>query len=266
MNGELAQVAALVAHARVALSSRSPFSLDLSNSTFKFVRDLTFDQELRRFLREPLFRQIGSTPAQWYEYLVRSDARSVALTPRPSGGVLADHVAVAFAGGGSWGIGVVEDGRNKIWRAHWHVGNPNAPDRRIWSVHYREFEGERPPSEGITVATAHAKLARILTDAEDFAREAKLAPWPDLFAAAHHKLGAEAPTFEYHPDILPSSMYTNNARRLFAACERAWVFGGMGSWNDLVFREGELQRRYDAITGELYTAVLDGIVASVNEK
>jgi hypothetical protein len=60
-------------------------------------------------------------------------------------------------------------------------------------------------------------------------------------------------------------MYSREARQLLSACERAWVFGGMGSWNDLGFREGDLQRRYDQVTPSLYEAVVGGIAAAVNE-
>jgi hypothetical protein len=46
--------------------------------------------------------------------------------------------------------------------------------------------------------------------------------------------------------------------------QAAWVFGGMGSWNDLGFAENDLQRQYEQITRELFTAVLQACVSAAN--
>src|SRR4051794_262143 len=47
-------------------------------------------------------------------------------------------------------------------------------------------------------------------------------------------LTAVEPTAPYHPDILPSAGYTLAARQLLAGAVASFVFGGMGSWNDVV--------------------------------
>ena len=44
-----------------------------------------------------------------------------------------------------------------------------------------------------------------------------------------------------------------------------FVFRGMGSWNDYGFSDRELQTRYERVTSRLYAAVMDGIIAAVNE-
>jgi hypothetical protein len=45
---------------------------------------------------------------------------------------------------------------------------------------------------------------------------------------------------------------------LLEACQTAWVFGGMGSWNDLWF-EGEDQGIYERVSERLFEAVNAGI-------
>lgn len=265
MNGELAQAVALVAHCRAGLSAQQPLAMNLSHSTFKFVGNLDFEREIPRLLRAPAYESVGTEPAEWYEYLVGSGARSVSLVVERVGGRLADHVAVAFAGGGGWGIAVVHKDRKSLWRARWTTGKSRAPDDRIWSVLYREFGAGALPGGRKSVGSASKRLARVLADAAAFARDANLDFWLGWFDSAQEKLRVDEPTFEYHPDMLPPFIYTDDARRLLSACERAWVFGGMGSWNDLGFVEADLQRRYDTITLELYDAVLDGITAATNQ-
>ena len=45
---------------------------------------------------------------------------------------------------------------------------------------------------------------------------------------------------------------------------RAWVFGGMGSWNDLVFAARTEEDEYNRLSAKLYLAVLGAFVAAVN--
>ena len=46
---------------------------------------------------------------------------------------------------------------------------------------------------------------------------------------------------------------------IFEACSRAWVFGGMGSWNDLGGGE-----RYDRVSQALYDSLNACIAALAN--
>src|SRR5258708_16386767 len=76
--------------------------------------------------------------------------------------------------------------------------------------------------------------------------------------------GASKPIAPYHPDVLPADGYSLSARQLMAASVAAFVFGGMGSWNDTGFADREMQARYERVTRQLYIAVMDGLVTAVN--
>jgi hypothetical protein len=51
------------------------------------------------------------------------------------------------------------------------------------------------------------------------------------------------------------------ARRLLAIATNSWVFGGIGSWNDLGFVEDQ---RYQSVSEPLYGAMMNAFLASVN--
>ncbi|MCC6989411.1 MAG: hypothetical protein IT181_10455 [Acidobacteria bacterium] len=51
--------------------------------------------------------------------------------------------------------------------------------------------------------------------------------------------------------------------RLLAAARAAWVFGGMGSWNDQGF-EGETQAQYEQLSDDLYRLLNTAIVTAAN--
>jgi hypothetical protein len=65
-------------------------------------------------------------------------------------------------------------------------------------------------------------------------------------------------------DLLPATGYGLEARRLLVSADHAWVFGRMGSWNDLGFDDKAVQSEYEARTRELFAAVLGGIVTATN--
>ena len=55
------------------------------------------------------------------------------------------------------------------------------------------------------------------------------------------------------------------AQQLAAMAARAWVFGGMGSWNDLGFELRAVEAEYDEVSRNLYAAVLLALLASAND-
>jgi hypothetical protein len=58
--------------------------------------------------------------------------------------------------------------------------------------------------------------------------------------------------------------HPDSAKRLLAEALEAWVFGGMGSWNDVVLTGDTDRAKYDKLTSSLYAAVIDACVAAAN--
>jgi hypothetical protein len=78
---------------------------------------------------------------------------------------------------------------------------------------------------------------------------------------------AAAVSAERYPgdlDALPEVAYSPQSRRLLTIAARAWVFGGMGSWNDLSFEDRDAQGRYEKVSEDLYRSVLAALVAATN--
>ena len=53
------------------------------------------------------------------------------------------------------------------------------------------------------------------------------------------------------------------AERMLAACQKAWVFGGMGARNDMMF-DGEEQHEYERFSELLFNATTFAILAAAN--
>jgi hypothetical protein len=169
----------------------------------------------------------------------------------------------AFAGGLAAGLLTTSKSGNDLWRASWDVGDRDAPDRRIWKVAYHPvcvaLDPQRP-----RVDDAAATLDAALEAAEEFASRSGSQPWDATFANARRQWADPNAEPSYHQDLFPDHCYSEASRRLASMAQAAWVFGGMGSWNDLGFPEPEIHNEYEQISRDLFAAVMLACVASVN--
>lgn len=264
MNGELAQVICLATHGSAWLAdvgNSDPPALDRDNSVFQYVGSLRF--RLQHEQGEP--DSPAATVADWLLqlrqrsaeriWLALSDAKTATMGDRGIWG----HELARFANAGQWGLVVTGGQQPEIWQASWMIGDRDAPGQRIWTVHYAgQFADEIVPQHP-NMQRAAEQLSRSLQSARDFAAGQRLESWSEWFDRA-----LTAKDFPYYPDMLPAT-YTDEAHRLAASAAQAWVFGGMGSWNDLGFRDQAIQDEYLDISRQLYDAVLQALLASTND-
>lgn len=253
MNGSLAQCIALTAYGRAVLAGRmEPIELLGTNTTLQYVRELKFlDQAVRTVCKDTL---------GWFTALRQRGATGLRLIERPLKADLPARVSVAFAGFDPWGIQVDLRTEHEMLVPAWEVAREHAKDNRIWRVTYWRV-GLIPSSTPDDVSRASAELRGALEEIRDFAR-AEATEWVPWFEKALDCLESDR-DIPYHPDLLPRVGYARDARRLLAAASQAWVFGGMGSWNDMGFDEPQ-QSRYEACSTRLYRAVIEACCAAAN--
>ncbi|MGH7269906.1 MAG: hypothetical protein ACREJ3_05695 [Polyangiaceae bacterium] len=258
MNAELAEVICLTSHGSLWLSSTDPDppALERSNSTLQFVNSVNFHVAKNGHLSRD---ERQTSVADWLRSRRRAgvEGLSLIISNAPSTG---DQPALAaFANAGQWGLAAHSKKRTEFWRPRWAVTNRDAPDRRIWTVNYEGKRVAPTAHQRVDLDEASQTLRDQLAATATFAEDEGLDTWTNWFRNALN--GADE--IPYHSDMLPSD-YTSAERRVVAMAAQAWVFGGMGSWNDLGFREPDRQRRYKDLTRALYDAVLRAFVAGVN--
>lgn len=254
MNAELAQLVVLTSYGSLYLTDRtnaSPPELLGSNSAFAYVRSVEFLDEHNTLK--------ASNPAQWFSGLRLAEAKRLWLATLGPQGEFPAHIAEAFVGGIYRGIQVDYKGSAELWAPRWKFRRGQR-----WDVRYT-----RAPLGCVSLAacgpsleSCEETLRNSVEEARRFAEETENHYWAEWFSQALEALHA----FDGSDcsDLLPEAGSSLIARRVFEAARLAWVFGGMGSWNDLWFSDDELQARYEAITASLYDAVLAGIVAATN--
>ena len=120
---------------------------------------------------------------------------------------------------------------------------------------------ESPPAPGELgpepdVEAALARLGAALDHALAFTDAHDLEdPWGSVFRHAR----------QVTDDRWLPALYGPRCRTLSGRAGAAWVFGGMGTWNDLGFAGDRPEtREYVELTRELYAAVVGGIATAVS--
>ena len=259
MNGPIAQIVALTCYGNAFLSGQSVAPLSLSNSTCQFCERVAFVTLDTGFFGKTKEIEVAPDPGSWFAYLKGRGASGLRLSRAPQNDPeIPDRMAAAFVGGGgTWTLEArLPGGRSEVWMARWEVGNQAAPDQRIWRVTYgRIAQGRSKPPPVPDLPKAARELRESLEEVRDFSAAHKHDGFMRCFENALDALKTEGRNQHgYHADLAPDGFLSQEAAALLDACQAAWVFGGMGSWNDLVF-EGEDQKTYNRISERLFQAV-----------
>lgn len=267
MNGDLAQLVTLASHGNVYLASEgvAPPELAGSNPMFtysrvKFVRD---PKPYGDIMRGTL---VAEGTAGWYAQLRELGARNIWLVRRgdPVPEDMARHALVAFAGGGDWHLQVDYPDKSEAWAAAWEFVNGSENGREsYWNVTYAGVLIEGMPAvEKHDLGEMEARLRQALVEVERFARGNGEENWADVFKRALNNLdGSER---AQPGEMLPEEGYSREARMIVSAAAGAWVFGGMGSWNDIYFPDEQVRADYGRSSARLYDAVVASMVAATN--
>ncbi|MEN2742119.1 hypothetical protein ABCS02_30420 [Microbacterium sp. X-17] len=261
MNGELAALIALCLHGNDWLATgtgRAP-DLDTANSAFRYVERVHVTCPQRRMLRSRKWEADGV--ADWLRFVNDSGARRLSLvvgSAQPSD--LPDPLAASFANGGRWAL--VDDAPTPhLWQSHWAVHDRNRTDQRIWAVQLtgsplgQSWLAQPAPSSAQEDLRAALDAIRGFAEGDD-----DIADWATWFTEALRLLDASEPVIPYYPDLAPEGL-PRESRQLLAAAVKSWVFGGMGSWNDLAYSDAARKAEYDQRTAELYRSVLAALFA-----
>lgn len=171
-------------------------------------------------------------PDSWLRSLAGCPGLRVKVARRGPPG-FSERMTVGFVDGGSrWLIEELGGVRPLAWSAAWSFADQEVSDGQIWSVTYRGEPVEPAPGDPPDLDSVERDLRASLEGIDRFAGRIG-SHHRDSFRRALACLdGSETFESHYHPDLAPPGLLCAQATRILAACDSAWVFGGMGSWND----------------------------------
>jgi len=275
VQSHIAQVVTLTTYARAFVTrgkAHVPSTFYPDNSSFTYCERVRFVDRARAGESWTEI-EYAPDPVAWFSRLSAAQASAVRMRYGATGGQalgeghVSDRMLAAFAGGGGrWLIEVTTPEGADLWEPRWEVGDRDRADQRIWHVTYARIS--RAASAHVLQADDAAAvtrdLASALTAIATFARAQSLPSFATAFDSGLARLRSADP-FEgaAHADIVPTGTVSVDSLRLLAAARAAWVFGGMGSWNDQGF-EGETQAQYELLSDDLYRLLNTAIVTAAN--
>lgn len=269
MQASIAQIAALTIYGNASLL-RTGAVVDFypGNSTFQHCEYVQF-VDLRNDGSKRIEEPFAPDPLAWFEALRKGGRDTLRMQYGASGQPQTpDRMLVGFVGGGGrWLIEAQHSGGSDFWEGRWQIGDRGRADRKIWRVTYARIARDQPsikPQELEDLDKLAHELDQNLVEIEDFARSRKIENFADVFKSARARLHSDPPfSGQYHSDLCRPQFIPVAACRLLAACQVAWVFGGMGSWNDQSF-DAATQPRYDALSERLYQLLNRAVVIAAN--
>lgn len=147
--------------------------------------------------------------------------------------------------------------------ARWEVGDRNASDQRIWKVTYGQVAEHATTALGEVDLNETARcLSAALEDTYAFSVRMHCDPFSECFRKALDAMSTSVRN-GYHTDLTPQGLLAVEADAMLDACQNAWVFGGMGSWNDMGF-DGDDGQDYDRVSEQLFAALTNAISVATN--
>lgn len=271
MTGEVAQLISLITHYNFE-KKNSKIDLFTANTTFQHCNELSFV-----IFRKTLFgafkeRSVASTTSDWFAHLKHKKIHTLNLVFQFDDSLAEDHqLAGMVGGGGNWFIEAKNDDFSDYWRPKWAV-NPNRKeeDERIWDVTYglTKPKGDHAEHPVYDIGKQRETLSNILTGIADFARANKAtASWEKTFLAAKAALTEPVPEKASYQDMMAEGALPDANVQLLIAASQSFVFGGVGSWNDIgKFENEESAKKYDELSAVLYQVMNESIIAAVNER
>ena len=189
---------------------------------------------------------VASDPVAWFRSLAK-DCIGLRLHAvgrrRPE---IADWMDVGLVGGGPvWLLESVGGSTPSLWCDKWAFSEGAAAGDRPWSVTYHGAPPTGPlPEVDADLDRVEQDLAAALVAIAAFARRIG-SHFASFFTEALAIIERRTPPERF--DLVPGlpDFLSPQAERILGACRRAWVFGGMGAWNDGAYDGGEGDRLTD---------------------
>jgi len=277
MNGPIAQIVAITVYGNSILTENNINEYSLDNTTAKFCKEIKFVDWLKPTFYDKHFKgrkeyyskDIASDFASWIDSLKADKMTKLYLHYTGSKNNQGNDRKLAgfIGGGGRWLIEAYNGQTSDFWEGKWEVTDREDEFNRIWTVTYaRIARNLKPIKEGHSkLESVKGELLESLKDCRNFSSKHGMDGFQNCFENAVACLDEEKIDTSkiYHKDILTNFEVVTDSKRILLACQPAWVFGGMGSWNDISFID-EDQETYETISQRLFNALCSAITTATN--
>lgn len=263
MTGILAQLITITSHGNQYLSVGSLTNFFPENSSFQHCNSVQFS-EMRKgnfFSFKKKEYILVDNPIEWFKLLKNDNCKKLRLyyqTQEEN-----DHKIAGFVGGGgSWSIECIYKDYSDFWISKWDFDK----ELESWKVTYEKVIAKHSIiNKQYNLKQTKSKLKNVLEQITEFAYKETTENWGGIFEKAKKTIESENPEIDfYHNDLIVKDNYNLENRQLLMSASKAFVFGGMGSWNDIYIENQEIENKYNSLSSELYQLMMVSILCAIN--
>lgn len=254
MNGELFQIASIVAAGKRAIQLSKPITYQPE----KYVKRIRFAFLPRRSIFGTK-NYIAPDVSVWFERIIKNGVQDIKLLCPYSA---EKRELLGFANStGSSAVCFHKSGKVTYFIPKWQFDAVN----KQWDVLYSEYESTNPPSGKLRFENNTDSFRKSLSAIKDLAHELECEYYAGVFASAIDILDGigDVPDRKWELPQIPQQNLP-----LFEAAEVADVFGAMGSWNDepsYIAHEKGMEKEYNERSDELLKNVRLAVLYAINE-
>ncbi len=270
MVSTLTQLISLVSYGNDFLSKGNIQSEFNNNSVFQFCKNVYFRKNLN--IVSNIFNNIiANNPSGWLELLKKKRCKKLRLHYLPpvtthEDKMLPYMMAGFIGGGGTWIIEAIYNHRVEFWKNSWEAKYKDTEANKIWEVNYYKIKLEYiKPNIKYNINSIKLNFEATIDELIQFCYCNKLDYWSEIFKKAKLVLKSKNPSETYyHKDLIVLENCNLEEQQLLFSAGAAWVFGGMGSWNDLGFDSDEDNAKYRDLSSKLYNLIIDIVLLVTN--
>lgn len=262
MNGPIVQNIALCLYGNAVLNGE-PLSDFFNNSTAAFCQKIEFSYFYRNASGSLQEKILYNNPDSFFKEMNSLQTHfNLYYEPAKQQDGIEERMSAGFIGGGGKWILLSTNKTGTIdWTSFWNVIDQNAPDRKIWGVKYIQTGNKFLCNE--KDENYIEKFHKALEAVYNFTVEKNDSAFAEYFKNAMETLDSHGEKlFGYHKDLVPGCY--KKIEYLLDACQSAWVFGGMGTWNDVYFEDDNIFEEYKKVSQDLYSSLISTVIQSVN--
>ena len=248
MNGQMYQIACIVAAARKALKNAK----EICYKPEKYTNKLNF-----QILPSKNGEATELSVSDWFENLKEKGLKDLQLFCPI---LVEDRGILGFSNTTQSSIlCFYKDGKASYFLPNWKSASPG----RGWDVTYTEYEWERSSQDIPHYENNMEEFEDVLARIENLAIKIECDNFAKVFQSARNfLLDPESGKGLAEPQIPPQHL------SIFRAASSADVFGGMGSWNDgpgWLAQDKGLGQQYDELSDQLLRNIRLAILFAINE-
>ncbi|MDX7986913.1 hypothetical protein FE392_06150 [Xenorhabdus sp. 12] len=269
MNANIYQIIVLAAYGNAYLSENYCAHNFSDHSAFKYCKFVKFVDLVKS---DNKYSEINfaETPISWFEQLKSSGVMQLRVyhVPINNNGKKADRKSAIFIGGdGRWLLEAVKETHSDFWESRLEVGNTPEDNLLRFTygrIHKNEYNPERhyPNLPGIN--DIKQKLDSQLKKVSEFAYKNGHANFGSWFDRGIKALSEKPDRNINGGEIFPENYAPEECSQLMHACLEAWVFGGMGTWNDISFDDKTTQLKYELLSDKLFELIKISLLIASN--